>query len=140
MKSDVPMALLDPGLNGSAGLPNVDLPKVPRDIVYASYFQVESSLTGIRKMAIVLCRKPRVLFLCLDSALLMRFKFSPTKATRSTDVGSSPNVSSLRDGLRSRWICLSMWLFHLNVETDEFKFSLENFLIVDESSSLYQCG
>jgi len=59
-------------------------------------------------------RRPIVLM--PDSILVMQLKVGPTKGKKATDVGTSLDVSSLRGGLRTRWICVSLSPFCLNVE------------------------
>jgi hypothetical protein len=46
--------------------------------------------------------------LSLNSTQLMQLQASPKKGKKATNVGSAPGVSSLRGGLRARWICPSL--------------------------------
>jgi hypothetical protein len=47
-------------------------------------FKPRVSLTGQRKMETFLMRRPAVLILCVDSALLMRLQVGPTKGRKAT--------------------------------------------------------
>jgi hypothetical protein len=46
VKSDVPVVLFDPALNGTPGMSNVDLAMFIGDAVYTGVFKPRSSLTG----------------------------------------------------------------------------------------------
>jgi hypothetical protein len=49
---DVPMVLLDPGLNETPGLSDIDLPTLAGDTVYTpDVFKPRLSFTGRRKLA-----------------------------------------------------------------------------------------
>jgi hypothetical protein len=93
-QTNVPVVLLDPGINGTDSLPNVNLTTFARYAVHTRSFSPRSSFTGQRKLAVFLGGRPTALMLCLDSIRLMRLKVVLTKGRRATEVGFSGVVAA----------------------------------------------
>jgi hypothetical protein len=92
---NVSVELLDPGINGTASLPNVNFTTFAGYAVHAWSFQSWSSFIGRWKLEIFLSGRPTDLMLCLDSILLMRLKVVLTNGRRPTEVGFSGVVVTL---------------------------------------------
>jgi hypothetical protein len=70
-KTNVPVVLLDAGINGTASLPNVNLTTFAVYAVTPGVFSLRLSFTGRRKLVIFLGGRPTDLMLCLDSIWLI---------------------------------------------------------------------
>jgi hypothetical protein len=110
IQPEVPVAFLDPGLNVTPGLTNVDLTTFAGDLVDASCFQVEVSLDGPKENGDLQRRGPTNFILCLVSTVQMRLKIGPIKC-----VDSSPGLSPFQGSQGARCICLSLWPFCSNI-------------------------
>jgi hypothetical protein len=106
-QTNVPVMLLDPGINGTVSLPNVNLTTFAGYAVHSWSFQSQVSFTGRRKLAIFLGGRSTDLMLFLDSIWIMRLKVVLTKGRRATEVGFSGVVATLFGESRARRICQS---------------------------------
>jgi hypothetical protein len=97
-QTNVPVVLLDPSINGTASLPNVNLTTFAGYVVTPEVFSPRLSFTGRKKLAIFLGRRPTDLMLCLDSIRLKRLKVMLTTGRRATEVGFSGVVATLFGG------------------------------------------
>jgi len=71
IQPNVPVESLNPGLNGTPRLTNVDFTTFAGDAVDTSCFQANVILNGQRKLVAFLHGRPTVFMLCLVSTLLM---------------------------------------------------------------------
>jgi hypothetical protein len=137
---NVSVVLLDPGVNGTASLPNVILTTFAEYAVHARSFQSQVSFTGGRKLAIFLGVRPTDLMLCPDSIRLMRLKVVLTKGRRGDRSGL------LRGGSDSLWWIESPSDLPVTVAIplesvlEKFKLIMKNFVITQSSGPMYQCG
>jgi hypothetical protein len=70
-QTNVPVVLLDPGINRTASLPNVNLTTLARCAVDTRRFHSQVILHGPKKLAILFGGRPTYLMLCLHSTRLM---------------------------------------------------------------------
>jgi hypothetical protein len=105
-QTNVPVVLLDPGINGTASLPNVILTTFARYAVHAWSFQSQVVFNWPKKTSNFLCARPTDL-MYLDRIRLMRLKVVLTNERRATEVGFSEVVATLFGGSRARRICRS---------------------------------
>jgi hypothetical protein len=101
IKLDVPVVLIDPGLNGMFSLSNAYLATLTGDTVYIWCSQHKVILDRVKDTGkLPRWERPPVLILCLGSTLLMQFKVGPIKVMKTTDVRTCLSVSSPSGGLR----------------------------------------
>jgi hypothetical protein len=74
LQTDVALVLFDPGLNGMAGLPDVDFTTLAGHAVHIRSLESQVCFTGRRKLGIFFRGRPTDLMLYLDSSMLMQLK------------------------------------------------------------------
>jgi hypothetical protein len=74
LQTDVALVLFDPFLDGTAGLPDVDLTTPALHAVYTMSLESQFMLHSQKELGIFFGGRPIDLILCLDSCLLMRLK------------------------------------------------------------------
>ena len=85
-KSDVPVLLLHPGLDGPTSLSDINLAALTGDAVHTWSLQSQTVLHRKAEAGIFLGGRPALLMLCLASILLMRLYVAWTYGTRATEV------------------------------------------------------
>jgi hypothetical protein len=97
-QTNVPVVLLDPDINGTASLPNVNLIILAGMLYTPGDFSPRSSFTFRRKLAVFPGGRPTYMILCLKSLRLMLLKVVLTNGRRATEVGFSGVVATFFGG------------------------------------------